>query len=66
VLVDSHQKGRWSGRTRGNTLVHIDSDESLLGRSVVVDVTHSSPWYLIGRPALADVPSLSPVQSASA
>jgi tRNA-2-methylthio-N6-dimethylallyladenosine synthase len=50
VLVDSHQKGRWSGRTRGNTLVHVDSEESLLGRSVDVEVTLSSPWYLIGRP----------------
>ena len=50
VLVDSHQKGRWSGRTRGNTLVHVDSDESLLGKSVDVEITVSSPWYLIGRP----------------
>ena len=50
VLVDSHQKGRWSGRTRGNTLVHVDSDESLLGKCVDVEITVSSPWYLIGHP----------------
>ena len=50
VLIDSHQKGRWSGRTRGNILVHVDSDEPLLGRSVAVDITVASPWYLIGRP----------------
>ncbi len=51
VLVDSRQKGRWTGRTRGNTLVHVDAERSLLGQSVDVEVTRSSPWYLIGRPA---------------
>jgi len=50
VLVDGHQKGRWSGRSRGNTLVHIDSETSLLGQSVLAEITRSSPWYLIGRP----------------
>jgi tRNA-2-methylthio-N6-dimethylallyladenosine synthase len=49
VLVDSRQKGRWSGRTRGNLLVHIDSDDDLLGQFVAVTITESSPWYLIAR-----------------
>jgi tRNA-2-methylthio-N6-dimethylallyladenosine synthase len=49
VLVDSKQKGRWSGRTRGNLLVHIDSDDDLLGQLVPVTITESSPWYLIAR-----------------
>jgi tRNA-2-methylthio-N6-dimethylallyladenosine synthase len=50
VLVDTRQKGRWSGRTRGNVLVHIDSEEPLLGKMVDVKITKSSPWYLIGEP----------------
>jgi tRNA-2-methylthio-N6-dimethylallyladenosine synthase len=49
VLVDTKQKGRWTGRTRGNLLVHIDSDEDLLGQLVPVRITHSSPWYLLGQ-----------------
>ena len=64
VLVDSHQKGRWSGRTRGNTLVHVDSETSLLGRSVLAEITRSSPWYLIGRPTRSD-PSSNSVASDS-
>ena len=51
VLVDSHQKGRWSGRTRGNVLTHIEADADLLGKLVDVKITRSSPWYLIGEPA---------------
>jgi tRNA-2-methylthio-N6-dimethylallyladenosine synthase len=48
VLVDSFNKGRWGGRTRGNTLVHMESPESLLGKIVNVEITTASPWYLIG------------------
>jgi len=50
VLVDNRQKGRWSGRTRGNVLAHIDSETNLLGKLVDVKITRSSPWYLIGEP----------------
>jgi tRNA-2-methylthio-N6-dimethylallyladenosine synthase len=48
VLIDTQQKGRWTGRTRGNLLVHVDSDQNLLGQNVPVRITESSPWYLIG------------------
>lgn len=48
VLVDSKSKGRWTGRTRGNQLVHFDDDRDLLGRLVDVRITRSSPWYLMG------------------
>lgn len=48
VLIDSHNKGRWGGRTRGNTLVHVADDRPLLGSIVDVRITQSSPWYLIG------------------
>jgi tRNA-2-methylthio-N6-dimethylallyladenosine synthase len=50
VLVESFAKGRWSGRTRGNLLVHIDSHDDLAGKTVDVCITESSPWYLIGSP----------------
>ena len=48
VLIDSHNKGRWGGRNRGNTLVHVADQRDLLGSMVDVRITESSPWYLIG------------------
>ena len=47
VLVDKKQKGKWSGRTRGNTLVHFEDERNLLGKLVDVRVTQTSPLYLI-------------------
>jgi tRNA-2-methylthio-N6-dimethylallyladenosine synthase len=49
VLIDSYQKGRWSGRTRGNLLVHVESERNLLGQLVDVRIEQSSPWFLFGR-----------------
>ena len=49
ILVEQHAKGRWTGRTRGNTLVHFDDDRQLLGRLVDVEVTRTTPWFLIGQ-----------------
>jgi tRNA-2-methylthio-N6-dimethylallyladenosine synthase len=51
VLVEGTAKGRWTGRTRGNTLVHFDDDRQVLGKLVDVTITETSPWFLIGRPA---------------
>jgi tRNA-2-methylthio-N6-dimethylallyladenosine synthase len=48
VLVDNQAKGRWSGRSRGNTLVHFADDRPLEGKLVDVKITRTSPWYLIG------------------
>jgi tRNA-2-methylthio-N6-dimethylallyladenosine synthase len=50
VLVEGKAKGRWTGRTRGNTLVHFDDDRDVLGRLVDVQITQTSPWFLIGEP----------------
>ena len=50
VLVEGTSKGRWTGRTRGNTLVHFDSEGDLVGRLVDVRITRTSPWYLMGEP----------------
>ncbi|MGH2535674.1 MAG: tRNA (N6-isopentenyl adenosine(37)-C2)-methylthiotransferase MiaB [Thermomicrobiales bacterium] len=48
VLVDSKAKGRWTGRTRGNQLVHFADDRDLLGRLVDVRITETGPWYFLG------------------
>jgi tRNA-2-methylthio-N6-dimethylallyladenosine synthase len=50
VLVEGKQKGRWTGRTRGNTLVHFDDPRDLTGKLVDVRVTRTTPWYLFGEP----------------
>jgi len=50
VLVEGKAKGRWTGRTRGNTLVHFDDDRDVLGKLVDVRITRTSPWFLMGEP----------------
>ncbi len=50
VLVETSAKGRWTGRTRGNTLVHFADDRDLLGKLVDVTITETGPWFLIGEP----------------
>lgn len=50
VLVEGKKKGRWSGRSRGNTLVHFDDGRDLLGQLVDVEVTEARPWYVLGEP----------------
>jgi tRNA-2-methylthio-N6-dimethylallyladenosine synthase len=51
VLVEGTAKGRWTGRTRGNTLVHFADERPVLGKLVDVTISETSPWFLIGRPA---------------
>ncbi len=48
VLVEGKARGRWTGRTRGNTLVHFDDARELTGRLVNVRITRTSPWFLMG------------------
>ncbi|HEV2108577.1 MAG TPA: tRNA (N6-isopentenyl adenosine(37)-C2)-methylthiotransferase MiaB [Thermomicrobiales bacterium] len=48
VLVEGKAKGRWTGRSRGNTLVHFEDERDVLGKLVDVRVTRTSPWFLIG------------------
>jgi len=50
VLVDGLAKGRWRGRTRGNSLVFFEAAGNWRGRLVDVRVTESTPWYLLGEP----------------
>ncbi len=53
VLVDGFAKGRWRGRTRGNTLVFFESEGNWQGELVDIHVTESTPWYLLGEPPAA-------------
>ncbi len=39
---------RLSGRTRGNKLVHLSGEETLVGREVVVRIDHAGPYALRG------------------
>jgi tRNA-2-methylthio-N6-dimethylallyladenosine synthase len=48
VLVENRAKGRWTGRTRGNTLVHFEDPRDLVGKLVDVRITKTSPWFLLG------------------
>lgn len=50
VLVEGKAKDRWTGRTRGNTLVHFDDTRDVFGKLVDVKITRTSPWFLIGEP----------------
>jgi tRNA-2-methylthio-N6-dimethylallyladenosine synthase len=50
VLVDGFQRGRWRGRTRGNTLVFFDAEGDWLGKLVPVRITNPTTWYLLGEP----------------
>lgn len=50
ILVEGKSKGRWTGRSRGNTLVHFDDDRDVLGKMVDVKITKTSPWFLLGEP----------------
>ncbi|MHB8993256.1 MAG: tRNA (N6-isopentenyl adenosine(37)-C2)-methylthiotransferase MiaB [Chloroflexota bacterium] len=49
VLVERHEKGKWSGRTRSNKLVFFESDRALEGQLVTVAVEGAGPWSLRGR-----------------
>jgi len=58
VLIEDLHKGRWMGRTRTNKLVFLDDGSSAQphdwrGRLARVEITHTSPWSMQGRP-LAD------------
>lgn len=48
VLVEGRAKGRWTGRSRGNTLVHFDDERDVLGKLVDVKITNTSPWFVLG------------------
>ena len=64
VLVEGQKRGKWQGRTRTDKLVFInDSDEDdngnqgiCPGKLVNVEINHTSPWALQGKPLLEASP----------
>ncbi len=51
VLVEGKKKGRWWGRTRTDKLVFFEDARDRLGDLVLVRITWTGPWSLIGEPA---------------
>jgi tRNA-2-methylthio-N6-dimethylallyladenosine synthase len=48
VLVEKKEKGKWSGRTRGDKLVFFVAKKDYYSCLVDLKITHTSPWSLIG------------------
>jgi len=48
VLVEGNKKGRWYGRTATDKLVFFDDSRNLLGQTVEIKITKTSPWSLQG------------------
>jgi tRNA-2-methylthio-N6-dimethylallyladenosine synthase len=49
VLFEEQIRGRWKGRTTTNKLVFVESDKSLRGQSLPVELTWTGPWSMQGR-----------------
>jgi tRNA-2-methylthio-N6-dimethylallyladenosine synthase len=48
VLIEEQHEGRWTGRSRGNKLVHFTGD-CAIGEMVNVEITDVSAWSLKGQ-----------------
>ena len=48
VLVEKFENDQWQGRNRNDKLVFFESknDENLIGKTVVLSIDKTSPWYL--------------------
>ncbi|UYN90282.1 MAG: tRNA (N6-isopentenyl adenosine(37)-C2)-methylthiotransferase MiaB [Anaerolineales bacterium] len=60
VLFEEEVRGRWKGRTETNKLVFVQSDASLRGQVLPVQITWTGPWSMQGRllPSPASAPIL--------
>jgi tRNA-2-methylthio-N6-dimethylallyladenosine synthase len=48
VLVEKREKGKWSGRTRGDKLVFFAEKGNFQSCLMNLKITHTSPWSMIG------------------
>lgn len=48
VLVEKREKGKWSGRTRGDKLAFFIGNTNYLSRLVNLKITSTTPWSLTG------------------
>ena len=53
ILVERKQKGKWTGRTRGDKLVFFPGKENYQSQLVKVKINHTSPWSLGGESVIA-------------
>ncbi len=49
VLVETHDKGRWRGRTRADKLVFFSGGNDLTGKQVTVIIEKTSAWSVQGK-----------------
>lgn len=49
VLFEEQVKGRWKGRTPTNKLVFVESDQTLMGKTLPVRITWTGPWSMQGQ-----------------
>lgn len=49
VLFEEDVRGRWKGRTETNKLVFVQSERSLHGQLLPVQITWTGPWSMQGR-----------------
>jgi tRNA-2-methylthio-N6-dimethylallyladenosine synthase len=49
VLFEEQVRGRWKGRTTTNKLVFVESERSLRGQVLPVNITWAGPWSMQGR-----------------
>lgn len=49
VLFEEKHKQRWRGRTPTNKLVFVESESNLRGQELLVRITWSGPWSMIGQ-----------------
>jgi len=49
VLFEEEVRGRWKGRTETNKLVFVQSEASLRGQVLPVQITWTGPWSMQGR-----------------
>ncbi|MCW5874017.1 MAG: tRNA (N6-isopentenyl adenosine(37)-C2)-methylthiotransferase MiaB [Anaerolineales bacterium] len=49
VLFEEEVRGRWKGRTETNKLVFVQSESSLRGQVLPVQITWTGPWSMQGR-----------------
>ena len=52
VLAETHDKGRWQGRTCANKLVFFDGGSDLSGKEVPVVIEKTSAWSMQGKTAI--------------
>lgn len=49
ILFEDKRKGRWRGRTPTNKLVFVETERDLRGQVLLVEITWTGPWSMIGK-----------------